>query len=329
MSTENMVLEPLVSILIVNYNYGQFIATAIESALSQTYSKIEVVVVDDGSTDNSREVIEDYYGRVRAIHIQNGGQSAATNVAFAASVGDIICLLDSDDYFVSDKVSKIVACYQRHEEAIYVFHALQRVDMNGADLGIKEPMDGSRRLDCKVKNFMAPPTTGLTFRRSAWNILKPMPEELSILGDNYFKFVIMGLANGYYLAEPLGVMRLHGDNLLSMGNWGISRFPAEVKVALAMRSNFPRLTAKTDRMVSITLARYWQLKSHDEPTSEKLQVYLRKSSARSKARIYGLAILRCCRQFLKATLAVSETTVRSRSVRGTLSSQTADRSSHD
>lgn len=336
MPTENTKTRPLVSILIVNYNYGRFIATAIESALSQTYSHIEVIVVDDGSTDNSREVIAGYSGRVRTIYKQNGGQPSATNAAFEASAGDIICLLDSDDYFLPDKVSKIVACYQQHQEALYVFHALQRIDINGTNIGINEPMDGSRWLDRKVKGFMSPSTTGLTFRRSAWNMLGTMPEELTVLGDNYFKFVIMELARGYYLAEPLGVMRLHGDNLFSMGNWGVSRFPADIKVALAMRSNFPRLEAKADSLVSITMANYWRLKARDKSTleqlraySEQLQAYLRQSSAGGRARIYVGAVLRYCRQVVRGIRAGREPRLRSRPAHVTPSLEIADRESRE
>lgn len=329
MPTEQIKATPLVSILIVNYNYARFIATAIESALSQTYSNIEVIVVDDGSTDNSREVIDAYKDRVRAIYQRNGGQPAATNAAFAASTGDIICLLDSDDFYRPDKVSKVVDCYQQRGEAFYVFHALQRVDINGQGLGINEPMDGSRWLDGKVKRFIAPPTTGLTFRRSAWNMIKPMPENLNLLGDNYFKFVIMALARGYYLAEPLGVMKIHGNNMFSMGNWGVSRFPADIKVAVAMRANFPKLLAKADRQVSVTLAQYWLLKHRDAPTAEQLRAYLRESSVGSKARIYGGAALRCGKHFLETTFAAREAKSPARPIHVTPSSQPAPRKPSD
>jgi glycosyltransferase involved in cell wall biosynthesis len=311
--------------LIVNYNYGRFIAAAIESALSQTYSSIEVIVVDDGSTDNSREVIAGYDGRVRAIYKQNGGQPSATNAAFAASAGDIICLLDSDDYFLPDKVSKIVVCYQQHQEALYVFHALQRIDINGADIGIKEPMDGSRWLARKVKGFVPPSTTGLTFRRSAWNMLKPMPEELSTLGDNYFKFLIMELTRGYYLAEPLAVVRLHGANAFSMQTWGFSRFPEDIKVASAMRSNFPSLEAKANSLISIVMVNYWQLKGRDKSTSEQLQRYLRKSSAGGRVRIYVGAVLRYCRQVVRGIRAVREPRPQSRPAQATRSSEIVSR----
>src|SRR6476646_282737 len=99
-----MKTEPLVSILINNYNYERFLKDAIDSALNQTYSKIEVIVVDDGSTDNSRSVIESYQDKVTAIFKENGGQASAFNTGFEASQGEIICFLDADDMFQPEKV---------------------------------------------------------------------------------------------------------------------------------------------------------------------------------------------------------------------------------
>ena len=77
--------NPLVSILINNYNYGYFLGAAIESALSQTYQNIEIIVVDDGSTDNSREIIAHYGNHIIPILKENGGQASAFNAGFAAS----------------------------------------------------------------------------------------------------------------------------------------------------------------------------------------------------------------------------------------------------
>ena len=314
MSTHRMKTEPLVSVLIANYNYGRFVATAIESVLAQTYPHVEVIVVDDGSTDNSREIIDRYSGRVQAIYKDNGGQASAINAAFAASTGDIICLLDADDYYLPDKVEKAVACYQERDEAVYVFHPLQRVDINGVGLGINEPMDGSRWLDGKVKGFIAPPTSGLTFRRSGWEMLKPMPDGLSPIADNYLKFVIMALARGYYLAEPLAVMKIHGSNMFSMGNWGSTRFPADIRIAVAIRSNFPKLVASADRLVSVTLVQYWRSACNDEPTKAQLKAYLKKSSVGSMGRIYGGAVLRWCKRFLYAALESRRQALPSRSI---------------
>lgn len=175
---------------------------------------------------------------------------------------------------------------------------------------------------------MAPPSTGLTFRRSAWNMIKPMPEELSTLGDNYFKFSIMQLARGYYLADPLAVMRLHGDNAFSMQRSGFSRFPEDIKVAFALRSNFPNLEGKADSLISITMLNYWRVKGRDHATSEQFRAYLRKSSTGRKARIYGGALLRRCKQFLRGIYAARIPSPQSSSVPITLSSQIANRKPH-
>ncbi|MBN1874039.1 MAG: glycosyltransferase family 2 protein, partial [Anaerolineae bacterium] len=106
-----MVDTPLVSILINNYNYAEFLSAAIDSGLAQTYPNVEVVVVDDGSTDNSREVIAGYKNRIIAVLKENGGQASAFNAGVAASRGDIVCFLDSDDIFLPEKITEIVTAF--------------------------------------------------------------------------------------------------------------------------------------------------------------------------------------------------------------------------
>ncbi len=94
--------EPKVSVLVSNYNYGDYIGQAIESVLEQTYESFELISATDGSTDNSRRVVAEYCGRDYRIHLiakENGGQASGFNAAFAASSGELICFLDSDDPF--------------------------------------------------------------------------------------------------------------------------------------------------------------------------------------------------------------------------------------
>ena len=98
---------PLVSILITSYNYDRYLGNAIDSALNQTFRNIEVVVVDDGSEDNSLDVIKSYGDRIVSVVKQNGGQASAFNAGFAKSKGEIICFLDSDDEFTPDKVDHV------------------------------------------------------------------------------------------------------------------------------------------------------------------------------------------------------------------------------
>ena len=108
--------NPLVSVIIGNYNYGYFLAEAIESVLQQTYRHFELIVVDDGSTDNSREVIESYGEQVVAIFQPNKGQGEAFNVGITKAQGEIICFLDADDYYHPDKLNKIVSGFCNHPQ---------------------------------------------------------------------------------------------------------------------------------------------------------------------------------------------------------------------
>lgn len=98
-------MKPLVSIVIPNYNGGQFISEAISSAIEQDYPNIEIIVVDDGSTDNSLEILEAFKGRVTIIQSKNAGASSARNLGIMASKGDYIAFFDSDDIWEKNKLS--------------------------------------------------------------------------------------------------------------------------------------------------------------------------------------------------------------------------------
>ncbi len=100
--------SPLVSVVIPTYNYGRYICETIESALGQTYSPIEIIVVDDGSTDDTRERLTGYGDRVRYIHQRNRGPAAARNTGIQAARGEFVALLDSDDLWLPDKLERQV-----------------------------------------------------------------------------------------------------------------------------------------------------------------------------------------------------------------------------
>jgi glycosyltransferase involved in cell wall biosynthesis len=108
LKSKSMISNPLVSIVINNYNYDLFLKEAIDSALGQTYPNTEVIVVDDGSTDNSPAIISNYGNRIIPVLKSNGGQCSAINAGFAACRGEIICFLDSDDLFINEKVETLV-----------------------------------------------------------------------------------------------------------------------------------------------------------------------------------------------------------------------------
>ena len=95
---------PLISVVIPNYNYGRYLSQAIDSVLAQSYSNMEIVVVDDGSTDNSEEVLRSYEDRVRWFRQENEGVSTARNFGVEKSHGALIAFLDADDVWLPNKL---------------------------------------------------------------------------------------------------------------------------------------------------------------------------------------------------------------------------------
>ena len=108
--------RPLVSVIIPAYNVAAYVEYAIESALTQTYPRVEVVVVNDGSTDSTASVIEKYRSRAVIVTKENGGVSSARNAGILASSGSIIGLLDGDDMWLPERVEKLVALLETRPE---------------------------------------------------------------------------------------------------------------------------------------------------------------------------------------------------------------------
>jgi glycosyltransferase involved in cell wall biosynthesis len=245
-----------VSILINNYNYGCFLREAIESALAQTYRHVEVVVVDDGSTDNSRSIIASYGDRLVSVLQVNGGQSAAFNAGFAASRGEVICFLDADDEFLPLKVQRIVDQHLAGRDTWY-FHQMQFVDehsnvLSGSPVirrstGLYDLTSDSLR---GKSTFWAPATSGLSFSRLLLERLLPMPENIRITSDNYLKFAATALVPGIFIAETLSLQRIHGRNAYTFNNDPFLRAETKLLTGKAISQRHPGLRKIGDRLVA-------------------------------------------------------------------------------
>ncbi len=219
----------LVSVLIPNYNYARFLPDAIDSVLSQTYPCVEIIVVDDGSTDNSREVIASYGARLISVHKANGGQTSALNAAFERSSGDLICLLDADDAFEPAKVDRVVAAARRLPEAHLIHHQMQTVDESGKAMHGPFPArvpDGDiRALVARTGGwFPHAVMSGLTFTRAYAEQLFPVPEEqqfvereqlhvLPVFVDTYLVGPAALRAPVAAIQAPLTRYRVHASNI--------------------------------------------------------------------------------------------------------------------
>ncbi len=209
-------VAPRVSIVIDNYNYGQFVGRAIESALGQTYPHTQVVVVDDGSTDSSREVIARYPGVVRVFK-GNGGQGSAINAGFVASHGDLVIFVDSDDALGPDAAQRVVSAWQPGTAKIQ--YRLNMVDSAGRDIDLFPPRDIAFDSGDVVPlllergRYQTAVMSGNAYPRAILERILPMPEpEFRIAADGYLVTLAPLFGPVVSIDEALGTYRLHGDN---------------------------------------------------------------------------------------------------------------------
>lgn len=224
---------PLVSVVINNYNYGRFLSEAIDSAINQTYPGVEVIVVDDGSTDNSRDVIASYGDRIVPVLKKNGGQASAFNAGFAVSRGDIICFLDSDDVFFPNKVEEIIKARQRHPDAVLYYHRILVVDSQGVQIYRSWPFDLwvgliRERVEQSGGWWPRPPTSALCFSRQYLEKVLPMPVDgFQLCADAYVGDLAPFLGMIVGVPKALTMYRKHGQNhwssLISKDNNSIRR----------------------------------------------------------------------------------------------------------
>jgi glycosyltransferase involved in cell wall biosynthesis len=256
--------QPLVSIIIDNYNYARFLRRAIDSALGQTYANIEVVVVDDGSTDNSQEIMVAYGNRIVPVLKGNGGQASSLNEGFKASHGDIICFLDSDDYFLADKVMRIVELFESHPSIGWIFHRLEYGDKCGDPLSLAQRSDfieitlidlrGALTTGEEMPLFPTA-TSALCFRRPILKQMLPMPEALTLTADNYLKIALPMLSIGLYCPEKLAFLCIHGSNAYSLRkDINPLREEISIKTAFYLRERFYDIHRYTDKMFVWSLA---------------------------------------------------------------------------
>jgi glycosyltransferase involved in cell wall biosynthesis len=111
-----VVLIVKISVIIPTYNYGEFICDSIESVINQTYKDFEIIVVDDGSTDNTPEVVKKYKDRVSYIYKENEGPSSARNYGIKNAKGEYLCFLDSDDIFLPEKLELQAKYMEDHRD---------------------------------------------------------------------------------------------------------------------------------------------------------------------------------------------------------------------
>jgi glycosyltransferase involved in cell wall biosynthesis len=239
MNQEPLPLHPsvlgfTVSIVVINFNYGAFLSQAIESALAQSYPHKDIVVVDDGSTDNSVEVLNAYRERVRIIEKPHGGHVSAVNAGLAGNEGDLVVLLDADDLLYADCLSRAVAAWQ--DGAAKLQFRLDTIDGCGANQNMPFPayardLDAAeiRRRSLLTGYYPWPVSSGNMFSRDYLRQVTPIDETRIFKSpDGYLNKMAPLFGPVLTLDAILGAYRVHGRNAWAQSS-GVARSAAYVR----------------------------------------------------------------------------------------------------
>lgn len=271
--------DPLVTVIIPSYNHGQWISKAIESALNQTYKNIELIIVDDGSRDNSKEVISRYLkdSRVKAFFKdQNKGQSHSLNWALREAKGKYISWLPSDDWYLPEKTQLQVEKLENSAEKIGVVYGRGQRYFEGTHktVDMNLPMLKGDVLDAIVKqgNFVYPVTP--MFRACVFDDFH-FDETYTAEGEAIL-FRIAGKYEYDYVSEVVAVMRAHNYN-----------------------------TGRSFDVMYSDNIRWWT-EYFDNPTSPRRILYLRDYVIGRLHRMYGLSFITESKEYKRALQALMQ-----------------------
>lgn len=215
-----MPLEPLITICVLDYNYGRFLADAIDSALAQDYEHIQVVVVDDGSTDESPQVIARYGDRVRGVRKDNGGQGSAVNAGFAAADGDVVMFLDADDILSPGIAGAVADAFARQPGLAKVQFRMALADLAGEPLGLvvpprpgQLPSGDLRDHVVRFRNYAWQPTSANAHPAWVLRQMLPLPEATYPTHCDSYLAELVPLFGPVRSLDDIGLRyRLHGSN---------------------------------------------------------------------------------------------------------------------
>jgi glycosyltransferase involved in cell wall biosynthesis len=220
------------SVIIASYNYGHLVTEAIESVRNQTVDDVEIIVIDDGSTDDTPEVlaaIED--PRLIVRRIPNGGESVARNTALEMATGEFVAFLDADDRWRPTKLERQLAVFRSEPEVglvftdfvrfdgDYVYRATQFEFCEGlAEIPSRPSRDGGGRVVeadtftslVELRQFPAWPSTVMV-RRSAVRDVR-FPPGVRLCADLHYMLRVYPIVKAAYIDEPLAELRRHGNN---------------------------------------------------------------------------------------------------------------------
>src|SRR5579863_4455404 len=236
---------PLVTVLIDTYNHERFIEEAVVSVLEQDFprSEMEILVVDDGSTDRTPEILRKFASNLRLLRKENGGQASAFNAGIPEARGEIVAFLDGDDWWAKNKLSRVVETMAGDPSLGIVGHGIVVVQQDGREQ-TETLRDGFRfransvagaRLFRVRRSFLG--TSRMSIRAGLLRTIGRIPESIVVEADEYLFTLAAVLASVQILSEPLTYYRLHDGNLYQMSRMDPERMRRKQKVIEILRQS--------------------------------------------------------------------------------------------
>lgn len=206
---------PKVSVIIPTYNRGEFIGKAIDSVLKQTYTNYEIIVVDDGSTDDTRKVVKSYGKKVRYIYQENKGPSAARNRGINAAKGEYVAFLDSDDQFLPHKLQIQMNFIKKHSKCRFLYSWYYNTNKKGKNTKLRKPLATKNREFLQhslYRRKFTIRTSTVVIQKRIFNKVGKFNERYLYSQDWDMWLRIVHIYRGYCIKKPLAKYGLHDNN---------------------------------------------------------------------------------------------------------------------
>ena len=246
-----MAKKPKLSVIIASYNHQDYIAETLKSLENQTFQDFEIIVVDDGSTDKTVEVVRNFPSRAQIFAQENQGVVAARNRGVSLSQGEYICFVDSDDIVLPDRFKRQVAALDSDPELGLVFADALIIDSKGKQVGKLSdvyPVVPGDVAEMLVMHYCFTPMITVMVRTELLKKTGPFEEPGPI--SDYMKWIeVAHLSRVYYDPEPLGCWRRHPQSASKTANREEEYAQTRIALRRILRRH-PRLRAKVGRKIT-------------------------------------------------------------------------------
>ncbi|MEA5496175.1 glycosyltransferase family A protein [Limnoraphis robusta] len=236
---------PRISVVIPAYNCDRYVAQAVESVLHQTYSSVEIIVIDDGSQDNTRQVLQPYSAQIRYVYQDNQGVSVARNHGIHLAQGEFVAFLDADDVFLPDKLAVQLAVFEANPKLGIVHSGWRRINQQGETLMDVQPWETVPELNLESWLRWKPLGTmgTLMFRRNWLEEVGGFEPGLTHAEDVdlILRLALKG-CEAEWLRQSTVCYRQHDQNTMRDGisqaksiNWVLERFFSREDIPLEIR----------------------------------------------------------------------------------------------